>query len=151
MVYDDAEAIFSEIRKSGDALFEDAISILMPSSSPLSSLSDTIYSDNTSSTSTAGLTFANGGADLIGLNTTFFPRRDIVKIPKEALGALKGPGKEYEVQELRDGSGAYVVMDGKEGQGVARPIGKNDVALVDGPGFAPGVSGKCAFFHILDE
>lgn len=148
MVYDDAEAIFSEIRKSGDALFEDAISILMPSSSPLSSLSDTIYSDSTSPTP---LTFANGGADLVGLNTTFFPRRDIGKIPKEALGALKGPGKEYEVQELRDGSGAYVVMDGREGQGVTRPIAKNDVALVDGPGFAPGVSGKCAFFYILDE
>lgn len=128
MVYDDAEAIFSEIRKSGDALFEDAIKVLIPSSTSLSSLSNTSES-----------------ADLIGLNTTFFPRRDIVQIPKGALGALKSVAKESEVQELRDGSGAYVVMDGREGQGVVKPIGKDDEALVNG--LATGVSGESAFLR----
>lgn len=152
MVYDDAEAIFSEIRKSGDALFEEAISVLMPSSAPLSFLSHDLYATTfptPSYPSVAALNLASevyaDGADLVGLNTTFFPRRDVVKIPKEVLGALNGIGKEYEVQELKDGSGAYVVMDGREGAGVVRPLGSNED---DGPGIDTRVSGEWTLLKI---
>ncbi|KAI0061336.1 glycoside hydrolase family 38 protein [Artomyces pyxidatus] len=103
MVYDDAEQLYSEVRKDGEALLEDAFSVLYPSSLPLNS------------TTVDKLTRAS---TLVGYNTTFFPRRDVVKVP------LSGPAKALGgsvLQTSKDGSVGYVLMDCLQGGNLVTP------------------------------
>ncbi|ETW79602.1 glycoside hydrolase family 38 protein [Heterobasidion irregulare TC 32-1] len=100
MVYDDAEKLYAEIRKDGEALFDEALHALFPSFVPL----------------TAQIP---AGSTLVGLNTTFLPRRDIVKVP------LEGSGKDLQasvLQTSRDGKVGYVLMSSVEGADVARAV-----------------------------
>lgn len=143
MVYDDAEVLYSEIRKSGDSLFETAAKVLMPSSVPLASLSDTLYSISPSIS--PDLNAFKNGAEIVGLNTTFFPRREIVKVSKDAFKDDEG----FVVQGGKDESGkeAYVVMEALEGAGVARPLAASAAkGIVD-----TGVSGESIhhYYHFI--
>ncbi|THH17029.1 hypothetical protein EW146_g3709 [Bondarzewia mesenterica] len=109
MVYEDAEKLYSEIRESGGALLDEAFRTLFPSSLPLSS-------DLPSE------------ASLVGINTTFFPRREIIKVPvSDATKALK----DSVMQTSKDGSVGYVLMECVEGSNVGETgILAQDVGFV---------------------
>lgn len=100
MVYDDAQKLYEEVAKSGKALLEDAFSVLFPGSVSITSPS-----------------FKNQAfklGELVAVNTTFLPRREIVRVPTAGLRAARGEV----VQTSRDGKDAYVVMEcAGEGQG----------------------------------
>ena len=100
MVYDDAEKLYAEIRKDGEALFDEALHALFPSFVPL----------------TAQLP---AGSALVGLNTTFLPRRDIVKVP---LGGSASALQASVLQTSRDGKVGYALMSSVEGADVARAV-----------------------------
>ncbi|KAG2005473.1 alpha-mannosidase [Coprinopsis cinerea AmutBmut pab1-1] len=73
MVYEDAEQLYAEVKRDGEAILEEALSVLFPNSMPLTC--------NTQSKALAG------GAKVVALNTTFFPRLDVVQVP---LGSSPG-------------------------------------------------------------
>ncbi|KAA1467023.1 hypothetical protein DENSPDRAFT_876986 [Dentipellis sp. KUC8613] len=121
MVYDDAEKLYGEVRKDGGALLEDALSAIFPSSLPLTP--ETVSQLTRAST-------------LIGINTTFFPRRDVV--PISLAGSAKVLGGNV-VQTAKDGSVGYALMDGSQGGNVvspgALPAEANPVSVAsNGPG-----------------
>jgi alpha-mannosidase len=93
MVYDDAEVLYAEVKKDGEALLEEAFSVLFPSSVPL-----------TQSTRSKSLA---GSCKIVAYNTTFFPRWDIIKVPL----AKAGSGLKAQVlQASDDGKEGYAIM-----------------------------------------
>ena len=93
MVYDDAEVLYEEVKQDGEAMLEDAFSVLFPNSVPLT--------PSTRSKSMAG------SSKIVAYNTTFFPRWDIVKIPlAKAGGALKS----LVLQASDNGKEGYAIM-----------------------------------------
>lgn len=91
MVYDDAEKLYAEVKKDGEALLEEAFSILFPHSVPL-----------TPSSRTKSL-----GGKIVAFNTTFLPRWDIIKIPLVKAGpALKA----QVLQASENGKEGYAIM-----------------------------------------
>ena len=101
MVYEDAEKLYTEVRKSGEAILDDAFDILLGASN-----SAFIPSSNPKA--------LPRNAKLVGYNTTFFQRRDIVEVP--LLGA-SAELKSQVLQTSSDGKIGYVVMC-NEGGGV---------------------------------
>jgi alpha-mannosidase len=97
MVYDDAEQLYAEVRKSGFDLMEEAFGVLAPDSLPLNS------------DSLSKLTRASA---LFGYNTTFFPRLDLVKVP--LTGSAKALGGSV-LQTSKDGSEGYALFDCLQG------------------------------------
>lgn len=93
MVYDDAEVLYAEVKRDGEALLEDAFSVLFPNSVPLSS--------STRSKSLAG------SSKIVAFNTTFFPRWDIVKVPLAKAGSTL---KSQILQASDDGKEGYAIM-----------------------------------------
>ncbi|EPQ55548.1 glycoside hydrolase family 38 protein [Gloeophyllum trabeum ATCC 11539] len=92
MVYEDAEKLYAEVRKDGKALLEEAFEAILPRSAPATS-------DN--------LAKLRGQGDLVAVNTTFFARQDVVKVP------LTGAGSQFKsqvVQTSKDGTG-YALME----------------------------------------
>ena len=91
MVYKDAEKLYAEVRKDGQEMIEEAFTALFPK---------VLHLDDPTMKSISGR--------LIGYNTTFFPRRDVVVVP------LQGPAaslKSQLVQTSKDGSVGYALMD----------------------------------------
>ncbi|KIJ12332.1 glycoside hydrolase family 38 protein [Paxillus involutus ATCC 200175] len=101
MVYEDAEQLYSEVRKDCQALLEEAFGVLLSGS--VSLLGDVPSSQP---------------FDLVAVNTTPFPRRDVIKIPVSAVnqGLIPQP-----VQTSVDGKHAYVLLQAQENEMVARP------------------------------
>jgi alpha-mannosidase len=105
MVYEDAEKLYAEVKKDGEAMFEEAIGV--------------IFGQEVKPFTQA--TMATGG-QIVAYNTTSFARRDIIEVPLT-------PGKRAQellqqvAQVSVDGSTGYALMDGSQGTGVARPIG----------------------------
>ncbi|EJF58912.1 glycoside hydrolase family 38 protein [Dichomitus squalens LYAD-421 SS1] len=99
MVYDDAEKLYAEVRKEGEALIEEAFKAIFPSSV---SLTDPTFKKKTGT--------------IVGYNTTFFPRRDIVEIP---LTGAASKLRSQVVQSSKDGSVGLALMDCTAGGGVA--------------------------------
>ncbi|KJA22158.1 glycoside hydrolase family 38 protein [Hypholoma sublateritium FD-334 SS-4] len=93
MVYDDAEVLYGEIKKDGEALLEEAFSVLFPNSVPL-----------TSSTRSKSLA---GSSRIVAYNTTFFPRWDIIKVPLAKAGSAL---KAQILQASDDGKEGYAIM-----------------------------------------
>jgi alpha-mannosidase len=77
MVYEDAEVLYAEVKKDGEAILEEALCVLFPGSVPV------LPSMRSKS--------LGGSSKIIALNTTFFPRWDIIRIPSlgKAGPALK--------------------------------------------------------------
>jgi alpha-mannosidase len=98
MVYDDAEKLYAEIKKDGEALLEAALKVLYPRSSPV---------DLRLPLPTA---LATSGA-LIGHNTTPFQRRDIIPLPLGGAGAAL---KNKVVQTSSDGTIGYALMESEQ-------------------------------------
>lgn len=101
MVYEDAEKLYAEVKEDGEALLEEAFSVLFPNSVAL-----------TPSTRSKALA---GSSKIVAYNTTFLPRWDIIKIPLSKAGpALKAQilqasdnGKEgYAIMHCANGAGA---------------------------------------------
>lgn len=110
MVYDDAEKLYAEVKADGQALLEAAFRVLFPHSHGLplpSSPSSPLVPDG----------------EIVAYNTTFLPRQDIIRIPREVLG-VKGQElvRRQAVQMGKDGEG-YVLMESREGAGLARSSG----------------------------
>jgi hypothetical protein len=102
MVYEDAEKLYTEVRRDSEALVDQALRILYPGSVPLSSVSTV--------PAVAPLTvFAH--------NTTPFPRRDIVRVPL-AMGRTSSGNV---LQLTSDGKEGYVVLESSAGGGLVLP------------------------------
>ena len=99
MVYDDAEKLYAEVRKEGETLIEEAFQAIFPSSV---SLSDPSFKKRTGT--------------LVGYNTTFFPRRDIVEVP---LAGAASKLRSQVVQASKDGAVGLALMDCRAGGGVS--------------------------------
>ncbi|KAK7679936.1 hypothetical protein QCA50_016882 [Cerrena zonata] len=96
MVYDDAEKLYSEVRKDGKHMINEAFKALFPSSSDVAA------------------------GNIVAYNTTFFPRRDVVKIPLAGNGSRL---RNQVVQASKDGSYGYALLDGSNGGHISRPTG----------------------------
>ncbi|KAG6918486.1 hypothetical protein DXG01_014113 [Tephrocybe rancida] len=94
MVYDDAEKLYTEVRNDGEALLDDAFRVLFPDSVALNSSTDL-------------KTLAPTGT-IVGFNTTFFRRSDIVQVP--LIGANSGL-KSQVLQTSNDGAVGFAVMN----------------------------------------
>ena len=106
MVYEDAEKLYAEVRKDGGALLEEAFEALFHKSIPLSQetpLKSSVLS-----------------GDLVAFNTTFFLRRDVVKIPLQSAASHL---KSKLVQTSADGTVGYALMDNIRGGGLSIPSG----------------------------
>lgn len=101
MVYDDAEQLYSEVNKDCQVLLEDALGVLLSDSVPLSEESPISQPFN-----------------VIGVNTTPFARRDIIKIPLSGVGQnlLSKPA-----QTTVDGKHCYVLLQAQENETLAQP------------------------------
>ena len=104
MVYDDAEKLYAEVQKDGEALIEEAFKAIFP---PSVSLADPAFKTKKMGT-------------VVGYNTTFFPRRDIVEIP---LAGAASRLRSQVVQASKDGSVGYALMDCQNGGGVSYGTG----------------------------
>jgi len=106
MVYEDAEKLYAEVRKDGESLLEEAFGALFPKSLPISQGTP--------------LKSSGGSGDLVAFNTTFFPRRDVVKIP---LRGAASHLKSKVVQTSADSSVGYALMDNSRGESLSIPSG----------------------------
>ncbi|KIJ05577.1 glycoside hydrolase family 38 protein [Paxillus involutus ATCC 200175] len=100
MVYNDAEQLYSEVRKDCQALLEEAFGVLLSGS--VSLLGDVPSSQP---------------FDLVAVNTMPFPRRDVIKIPVSAVSQSLIP---QPVQMSADGKHAYVLLQAQENEMIAR-------------------------------
>ncbi|KAI0032015.1 glycoside hydrolase family 38 protein [Vararia minispora EC-137] len=102
MVYDDAEQLYSEVRKSGYDLMEEAFNVLAPDSLPLHP---------------ASLDKLTRASSLFGYNTTFFPRIDLVRVPLS--GAARALGGSV-LQTSKDGQEGYALFECAHGGRLAK-------------------------------
>ncbi|KAH9942858.1 glycosyl hydrolases family 38 N-terminal domain-containing protein [Amylocystis lapponica] len=94
MVYDDAEKLYAEVRKDGEALIEEAFSALFPASFLLTD--PALKAKNLKPGS------------VIGWNTTFFPRREVVEVP---LVGGSSRLRSQVVQASKDGNSGLALMN----------------------------------------
>lgn len=102
MVYEDAEKLYSEVSRDGQALLEEAFSAIFP---------------NTTAVNANSIPKAYG--EIIAYNTTFFPRRDVVQVPLSGASHLRS----QVVQVSKDGTTGYALLDCSDGGNVSRCSG----------------------------
>lgn len=95
MVYEDAEKLYAEVAKDGKSLIEEAFQVLFSHSVLLSP--ETRLQPNTSLN------------QIIGYNTTFLDRREIVKIPLD--GASAGLKTAVAQVDNNNNEVGYAIMD----------------------------------------
>lgn len=100
MVYDDAEVLYAEVKRDGETLLEEAFSILLPNSVPL-----------TPATRSKSLA---GSCKIVAYNTTFFPRWEIINVPLTKAGSLL---RSQILQASDDGREGYAIMHCAKGAG----------------------------------
>lgn len=100
MVYEDAEVLYAEVKRDGEALIEEAFSVLFPNSVPL--------------TPTTRSKLLAGSCKIVAFNTTFFPRWDIIKVPLAKAGTSL---KSQILQASDDGREGYAIMHCAKGAG----------------------------------
>ena len=101
LVYEDAEAIYAEVKRDGELLVEEAFSVLIPKSVPL-----------TPATTSKPL---SGSCKIVAYNTTFFPRWEIVKVPLTKAGSQL---KSHILQASDDCREGYAIMHCPKGAGL---------------------------------
>ncbi|KAJ3513202.1 hypothetical protein NMY22_g15114 [Coprinellus aureogranulatus] len=112
MVYEDAEKLYAEVKSTGEALLEEALSVLFPSSASLSP-SPALQS------SKAYLRALAASTKLVAFNTTFFPRVEVVKVP---LSKMSKEVKSMVLQASDDGKEGYAVVACTEGAAVGEIV-----------------------------
>ena len=106
MVYDDAEKLYAEVKLSGESLIEEALSILFPDSLPFCSMAN------------PKMKYLEGSYDkIIGYNTTFLPRWDVIMIPIDRVNSAL---KAHILQANDDGKEGYGVMQTPAGSQVGQ-------------------------------
>jgi alpha-mannosidase len=128
-VYIDAEAIYAEVKRDGEALVEEAFSVLFPKSVPL-----------TPATTSKPLA---GSCKIVAYNTTFFPRWEIIKVPLTKGGS---PLKYQILQASEDGREGYAVMHCARGAGLGEPESSSNTLHAH----LKPVSGEESFILIRD-
>jgi len=93
MVYEDAEKLYAEVRKDGEALLKEAFDVLLGSSSALTA---------------ENVKTLTPSSKIVGFNTTFFERSDIIEVPLVGAGAGL---KSQVLQTSSDGKVGYAVMN----------------------------------------
>ncbi|KAG6826715.1 hypothetical protein H0H92_014762 [Tricholoma furcatifolium] len=93
MVYEDAEKLYAEVRKDGEAMLADAFDVLFP--------------DSVALTPTTNIKSLSNGK-IVGFNTTFFRRSDIIQVPLVGAGSAL---KSQVLQTSNDGTVGYAVMN----------------------------------------
>lgn len=106
MVYNDANKLYAEVKASGESLIDEALSVIFPDSLPLHLLE-----------STKKKYFKSPYNKIIGYNTTFLPRWDIIKI---SLNGANSALKAQVLQASDDGKEGYAVMQTPEGSQVGQ-------------------------------
>lgn len=101
MVYEDAEKLYAEVRKEGEELIEEAFTALLPKSIPLSEPTLKLKKSGT----------------LVAFNTTFFPRRDVVKVP--LVGGSASRLRSQVVQVSKDGTSGFALVDCSSGDSLS--------------------------------
>ncbi|KAG5635742.1 hypothetical protein H0H81_010225 [Sphagnurus paluster] len=101
MVYEDAEKLYAEVRKDGEILLDEAFNVLLPHSVSL-----------TQSTNPKSLTTSD---KIVGFNTTFFRRSDMIEVP---LAGASAAIKSQILQTSSDGSIGYAIMNTPGGANV---------------------------------
>ncbi|KAF8991681.1 glycoside hydrolase family 38 protein [Cyathus striatus] len=94
MVYNDAEKLYAEIKKTGESLLDEAFGILFPDSIPL--------------TRKTKMKALGPGSKIVGYNTTPFPRWDIIKIPLSGANAGLKSQVMQASDDMREG---YAIME----------------------------------------
>lgn len=94
MVYEDAEKYYAEVGKAGNKLLDEAFGVLFPDSVALTRDTD--------------LKALPASSQVLGFNTTFFRRSDIIEVP--LVGASSGL-KSQVLQTSSDGKIGYAVMN----------------------------------------
>jgi alpha-mannosidase len=126
MVYEDAEVLYAQVKRDGEAILDDALCVLFPGSVPV------MPSMRSKS--------LGGSSKVIGFNTTFFPRWDIIRIPSLAKA---GPALKNLILQASE--------DGKEGYGIMHCAGGGSVGELKHPSsglheLIKPVSGEFALF-----
>ncbi|CEL56677.1 hypothetical protein RSOLAG1IB_08003 [Rhizoctonia solani AG-1 IB] len=106
MVYEDAEKLYSEITKECKSILEEAFDTLLVGSTPID--------PNTPFEISAP-------GKVLAVNTTPFPRREVVQVPLRSSGGKSL--RTASVQITSDSQTGYVLMDARDGVGIAQPIG----------------------------
>lgn len=104
MVYEDAEKLYAEVKHTGEALLEEALSVLFPCSA---SLSASPYQQSKSHARAL-----SASTKLVAFNTTFFPRVEVVKVP---MVKMSKEVKSMVLQASDDGREGYAVVACTEG------------------------------------
>jgi alpha-mannosidase len=94
MVYEDAEKLYAEVRKSGEALLDEAFDVLLGTS-------------NSVLTPSTNFKALPSNTKIVGYNTTFLQRYDIVEVP---LAGASAELKSHVLQTSLDGKTGYAVM-----------------------------------------
>lgn len=97
MVYDDAEKLYAEVTSDGKHMLEDALSVLLPGSKAAGG--------GIGGIGAAATEFKRRGS-LVALNTTPFPRREVIRVP-----AGLGLQRATEEDEAKDGYSPKYVSD----------------------------------------
>ncbi|KAI4519924.1 glycoside hydrolase family 38 protein [Schizophyllum commune Loenen D] len=97
MVYDDAEKLYAEVTSDGKHMLEDALSVLLPGSKAAGG--------GIGGIGAAEAEFKGRGS-LVALNTTPFPRREVIRVP-----AGLGSQRATEEDEAKDGYSPKYVSD----------------------------------------
>ncbi|KAJ7872246.1 glycoside hydrolase family 38 protein [Mycena leptocephala] len=105
MVYDDAEKLYAEVRAAGEEMLEDALDVILGGF-------------------TQPAAAATALEQLVAYNTTFFPRREVVRVPL--------PGGANVNSALR-GQVAQLAADGTEGYAVVHCAGGGRPAVLGAP------------------
>ena len=93
MVYDDAEELYAQVYKDGNEVIEKAFDILVPDSVPFR----------------AGCTVPSKASRIVAVNTTPFPRREVVEVP------LVSQLRRETVQVAKAGDVGYVLVEDEAG------------------------------------
>ncbi|TRM58025.1 glycoside hydrolase family 38 protein [Schizophyllum amplum] len=107
MVYDDAEKLYAEVTSDGKQMLEDALSVLLPGSKAagggiggigggVGGIGGGIGGIGVAETGSKGAGY------LVALNTTPFPRREVVRVPA-GMGGGKGAQRVTEEDAPKDG------------------------------------------------
>ncbi|KAJ7781792.1 glycoside hydrolase family 38 protein [Mycena maculata] len=114
MVYDDAEKLYEEVREDGEKMLDDALDVILGGAQRLGPATAIASLDR-----------------IVAYNTTFFPRREVVRLP---LAGGSAALKAQVAQVSADGTEGYAVVHCAGG---ARPAAVAATPITEAWGFTP--------------